>query len=52
VFLTFENDGLETTSLETQTIVLIEGAKVFKNQKVVEDEVNKMKALGVGIVQT
>ncbi|KAH8248319.1 hypothetical protein KR038_007900, partial [Drosophila bunnanda] len=56
VFLTFENDGLGTTGLEKHTIELVAGAKVFKDrpypmspvkQKVVEDEVDKMLALGV-----
>ncbi|KAH8361682.1 hypothetical protein KR084_011457, partial [Drosophila pseudotakahashii] len=32
VFLTFEKDGLGTTNLETHTIELIEGAKVFKDR--------------------
>ncbi|KAH8258514.1 hypothetical protein KR038_009319, partial [Drosophila bunnanda] len=56
VFLTFEKDGLGTTGLEKHTIELVAGAKVFKDrpypmspakQKVVEDEVDKMLALGV-----
>ncbi|KAH8303053.1 hypothetical protein KR059_010889, partial [Drosophila kikkawai] len=56
MFLTFEKDGLGTTSLEKHSIELVEGAKVFKDrpypmspakQKVVEDEVDKMLALGV-----
>lgn len=55
-FLTFEKDGLGTTSLEKHTIELIEGGKVFEDhpypmspakQRVVEDEVDKMLAVGV-----
>ncbi|KAH8336043.1 hypothetical protein KR059_005834, partial [Drosophila kikkawai] len=56
MFLTFDKDGLGTTSLERHSIELVEGAKIFKDrpypmspakQKVVEDEVDKMLALGV-----